>query len=878
MLSLDYTGVNDLAGNSGSGSLDSGNYAIDTVRPTASITIDDTALNVGETATVTFTFSEAVSGFTTADVTLANGKLAGLASSDGGITWTATLTPNASITDATNILTLDNTGVADLAGNIGSGTTDSANYAIDTVRPTASIAIDDTALKIGDTATVTFTFSEAVSGFGVEDVTVANGKLSSLASSDGGVTWTASLTPSASVTDATNILTLDYTGLTDAAGNTGSGTLDSTNYAIDTARPTASIAIDDTALKIGETATVTFTFSEAVTGFTTADVTVANGSLSGLSSSDGGLTWTATLTSSASTTDASNVLSLDYTGVNDLAGNSGSGSLDSGNYAIDTVRPTASITIDDTALNVGETATVTFTFSEAVSGFTTADVTLANGKLAGLTSSDGGVTWTATLTPNASITDATNILTLDNTGVADLAGNIGSGTTDSANYAIDTVRPTASIAIDDTALKIGDTATVTFTFSEAVTGFGVEDVTVANGKLSSLASSDGGVTWTASLTPSASVTDATNILTLDSTGLTDAAGNTGSGTLDSTNYAIDTARPTASISIDDTALKIGETATVTFTFSEAVTGFTTADVTVANGSLSGLASSDGGITWTATLTPSASTTDATNLLTLDYTVVSDLAGNAGSGSLDSGNYAIDTVRPTASITIDDTALKIGETATVTFSFSEAVTGLTSDDVTVANGTLSSLASSDGGLTWTATLTPAANTIAASNLVQLDNTAYTDLSGNTGSGSSDSSAYAIDTVRPTASLSLSDTALKLGETAQLSITFSEAVSGLTNAALSTTNGTLSPLASSDGGITWTATFTPSSDTTAASNSISLDMTAAVDAAGNTGAGSAARTASPLIPPGPLPASAWPTPLCALVKPPKLASALARLSRG
>ena len=186
--------------------------------------------------------------------------------------------------------------------------------------------------------------------------------------------------------------------------------------------------------------------------------------------------------------------------------------------------------------------------------------------------------------------------------MADLAGNIGSGTTDSANYAIDTVRPTASIAIDDTALKIGDTATVTFTFSEAVTGFGVEDVTVANGKLSSLASSDGGVTWTASLTPSASVTDATNILTLDSTGLTDAAGNTGSGTLDSTNYAIDTARPTASISIDDTALKIGETATVTFTFSEAVTGFTTADVTVANGSLSGLASSDGGITWTATLT------------------------------------------------------------------------------------------------------------------------------------------------------------------------------------------------------------------------------------------------------------------------------------
>ena len=101
----------------------------------------------------------------------------------------------------------------------------------------------------------------------------------------------------------------------------------------------------------------------------------------------------------------------------------------------------------------------------------------------------------------------------------------------------------------------------------------------------------------------------------------------------------------SSITISDTALKIGDTATVTFSFTEAVTGFTTADLTVPNGTLSGLSSSDGGITWTATLTPSASATAASNVITLDNTGISDVAGNAGSGTSTSGNYAVDTVRP-----------------------------------------------------------------------------------------------------------------------------------------------------------------------------------------------------------------------------------------
>uniref|UniRef100_UPI001CBF70C9 beta strand repeat-containing protein n=1 Tax=Pseudomonas sp. BF-B-18 TaxID=2832366 RepID=UPI001CBF70C9 len=837
LITLDNTGVSDLAGNAGSGTTDSNNYAIDTVRPTATIVVADTALSIGETSLVTFTFSEAVSGFTNADLTIANGTLTAVSSSDGGITWTATFTPNTSINDTTNLIVLNNTGISDLSGNAGSGTTDSNNYAIDTVRPTATIVVADNALKIGETSLVTITFAEAVSGFSNADLTIANGTLSAVSSSDGGITWTATFTPTSAITDTTNLITLDNTGVSDLSGNAGSGTTDSNNYAIDTVRPTATIVVADTALRIGETSLVTITFSEAVSGLTNADLTIANGTLSAVSSSDGGITWTATFTPSASINDATNLIILDNTGISDLSGNAGSGTTDSNNYAIDTVRPTATIVVADTSLTAGETSLVTITFSEAVSGFTNADLSIANGTLSAVSSSDGGITWTATFTPTVGVNDATNVITLNNTGVADLSGNTGSGTTNSGNYTIDTVAPTATIVVADTALRIGETSLVTITFSEAVTGFSNADLTIANGTLSAVSSSDGGITWTATFTPTVSITDATNLIILDNSGVQGgSSGNVGIGTSNSNNYAIDTVRPTATVVVADTALRIGETSLVTITFSEAVTGFTNADLTIANGTLSAVSSSDGGITWTATFTPSASINDTTNLITLDNTGISDLSGNAGSGTTDSNNYAIDTVRPTATIVVADPTLTAGETSLVTITFSEAVSGFTNADLSIANGTLSAVSSSDGGITWTATFTPTVGVNDATNVITLNNTGVADLSGNTGSGTTNSGNYTIDTVIPTATIIIADNALKIGETSLVTITFSEAVTGFSNADLTIANGTLTAVSSSDGGITWTATFTPTSAITDSTNLITLDNSGVQNGSGNTGIGS------------------------------------------
>ncbi|HET7740253.1 MAG TPA: Ig-like domain-containing protein [Mycobacterium sp.] len=108
---------------------------------------------------------------------------------------------------------------------------------------------------------------------------------------------------------------------------------------------------------------------------------------------------------------------------------------------MDTQRPTATISVADTVLRDGQSTTVTFTFSEAVTGFTNADLTVSNGTLSGLSTADGGLTYTATFTPNTYVSDSTNTITLNGTGagISDAVGNAYIGTTVSANYSVKTV-------------------------------------------------------------------------------------------------------------------------------------------------------------------------------------------------------------------------------------------------------------------------------------------------------------------------------------------------------------------------------------------------------------------------------------------------------
>jgi hypothetical protein len=226
----------------------------------------------------------------------------------------------------------------------------------------------------------------------------------------------------------------------------------------------------------------------------------------------------------------------------------------------------------------------------------------------------------------------------------------------------------------------------------------------------------------------AGATAALGVVAVAAVAVTVAVASSGSGD-PVTTAATDTTKPTATIALSDTALKAGETATVTITFSEAVTGFSSAqDVTVQSGTLSAMTSSDGGKTWTGTFTPTADLEDATNVISL-ATSYADAAGNAGEAA-QSDNYLVDTKAPTVALTTDDAALNIGDDAKITLTFSEAPASLPT--VTPSAGTLGTFTAVPGsnGLVYAATLTPPADTAAAT--ISFTIGAWADAAGNSGS--------------------------------------------------------------------------------------------------------------------------------------------------
>ncbi|MFQ2771809.1 Ig-like domain-containing protein [Aeromonas caviae] len=97
---------------------------------------------------------------------------------------------------------------------------------------------------------------------------------------------------------------------------------------------------------------------------------------------------------------------------------------------------------------MGETSDVTFTFSEKVTGFELDDLTVVGGTVTGLTSSDGGKTWTGTFTPTPGYTGEASVTVKDGS-YTDLNGNVGTGGSD--DTAIDTLAPNAPtvVIVDD---------------------------------------------------------------------------------------------------------------------------------------------------------------------------------------------------------------------------------------------------------------------------------------------------------------------------------------------------------------------------------------------------------------------------------------------
>ncbi|BBB69956.1 hypothetical protein UNDYM_5703 [Undibacterium sp. YM2] len=651
----------------------------------------DGTYTIGEQISITITFDQAVDVTGIPQLTLETGTIDRVIDYVAG-SGSNTLTFNYTVQTGDSSTDLDYHDVAALTLNGGTiklsgdttdadltlatpGTANSlgANKAlaintsipvINSIAISSATGIQNNSLNAGDVVFITVTMSENTTATGTPQLsmniggTTVNAGYSSGSGSTALVfsyTITAGINDSNGISIASNSVNLNGGGLNSALGNAAdlshTAVTDNSNYLVDTSKPatpaapTLDMASDSgVSSSDGKTNISTPTFTGNTEAFATVTLYDTGGAvILGTTTADSSGNWSITVTQDPATvlplagTHSVSVRAVDGAGnISDASGNT--------SITIDTTAPALAqaITLSDTALKIGDTATITIKFTEAVNNFTTADLNVPNGRITGLTSANGGITWTGTLTPNANVTNTSNVVRLDNTGVYDVAGNAGTGSSNSPNYSIDTVRPTlaSAITISDTALKIGDTATVTLVFSEAIVGFTVADLTATNGTLSNLTTGDGGVTWTARLTPAVNASNNSNVITLDYTGINDLSGNAGTGSATSGNYSVDTLRPTATVVVANNNLTSASTSLVTFTFNEAISGFSNANLTVANGSLTAVTSGNGGIIWTATLTPASGVVAANNVITLNYSGVSDNAGNAATGSTNSNNYAI----------------------------------------------------------------------------------------------------------------------------------------------------------------------------------------------------------------------------------------------
>ena len=203
------------------------------------------------------------------------------------------------------------------------------------------------------------------------------------------------------------------------------------------------------------------------------------------------------------------------------------------------------------------------------------------------------------------------------------------------------------------------------------------------------------------------LTSGTYTTTANNTGLPAISNSVALSDLDTLRAGDITPPTVTSVTLSDSRLKIGETTTATIIFSEAIIGLTNANFSTivdhpnlvyTNGSLTTTDS----ITWRADFTPSATTEDPTNVVSINATLISDNAGNTGTNTISrtSANYTVDTIRPTVNIFFDNPVtaglqtltrpILNGETPYLYFRFREPVYNLRPTDLDVTGGVVSSL--------------------------------------------------------------------------------------------------------------------------------------------------------------------------------------------
>ncbi|SQH77456.1 protein of unknown function, Conserved repeat domain protein [Shewanella benthica] len=378
---------------------------------------------------------------------------------------------------------------------------------------------------------------------------------------------------------------------------------------------------------------------------------------------------------------------------------------------------TLATSVDVTSPTSNTSVNMTINFSDNVTDFIQADITVINGTLSGFSGS--GTSYSVVVTPIAdgvvtlSIAAGVAIDALDvtvtNTAAVDVV----------FEYQTTPLVPTPSLAISAPSSSLANSGPVTYTVSyfdvEQVnltaaditlnkTGSANADVTIVNGDLSTARVSLDNLSGEGSL----GITIAAGTARF-STNLSPAAGP-------STIFAVDVIKPTVTIT-GPTSPQVNSFV-VNINFDESVSGFMVDDITVTNGTLADFQTVNAA-SYTVQVDVMGETSVAVN-------VAADVAtDSAGNGNTQSNTFSLnyDDVQP--SVTISGPTGTITTAFTATIGFSEDVTGFDLGDIIAANAGLSSFTVIDAA-NYSVLVTPVAQASVSLDIAQ---GVAVDLSGN-----------------------------------------------------------------------------------------------------------------------------------------------------
>ena len=798
----------------------------------------------------TITFSETVSGFTQSDVSLTGSaaSITGWRANSGNTVYTATITPTASgtvtVSVAANIAT-------DAVNNQNTAATSkTVTVSVDTTAPGVNVSVPS-GIQNGQFS-VSITFTESISIFWRLPLELgtntAGATINSehVISANGGTT---SVIQYVTPTRSGEVMLRVPAGIAiNAEGNANTAS-EAQTVSVDVDAPGVSITEPSDVQNGAFNATITFT--ESVSNFVQSDVSLSGSaaSITGWRANSSNTVYTATITPTASGTVT---VSVDADVATDLAGNPNTAATSKTvTVSVDTDPPGISFSADlETPFNTAYHYTangpfdMTMTFTEPISGFEQTDIEIGGGggdtggSVTALTKVDDEI-YTATVNPFIHQGVSFVRLHIPPGVLTDTAGNPNTRTYSPA-ISIEQVRPDVEITVPDATVET-ETLTITITFddlnglpfifSDAYVhhdsrplGFAQSDVLLTNNtagasitKWTELQTgfNHNGVSFQGAYgvfeaeitaTQSGSVT-----FGIPENVATDLAGNPNTAATSKTvTVSVDTDPPGVSISVplsartgtDGTRTSItvpsGRLETgafdVTITFTEPVSGFEQADLSLTGTSAASITAwkTTDNTVYTPTITPTRSGTVTLGVLA---GVATDAAGNPNTAAT-SKTVTVDVDRPTVGITVPPDVQN--GAFDVTISFSEAVIGFVQSELSLsgtAAAGITAWSANTANTVYTATITPTTSGMVSLNIAA---DVATDTTNNPNTTAIEQSVT-VDVDSPSVKLTLSASGQGGNNNRiDIQISFTEPVEGFEQTDLSVTTNGLTALESNVSG--------------------------------------------------------------------------------